>query len=124
MPPVERRDDISCPKCGHEGVYVQAHMDVLCRNDNCDWTGIITEYDESTGTWPDEESPDSDEMLALNELTGLVHDYAGAGLGRPLDCGCGLGDEELDALVMIRRKHMERGIWRPAPCLGGDTDAR
>lgn len=73
---------------------------------------------------------DADEMLALNELTGLVHTYEGTGLGGVgvdendmgiglLSCGCD-GFEEAaknDTLTMIRRKHLERGIWQAAPCL-------
>lgn len=65
-----------------------------------------------------------DDMMMLNEITGLVHEYEGAGLGRPLNCGCDLGDDELDNLVMIHREHMERGIWQPAPCVESESSDR
>lgn len=78
-------------------------------------------------------SDDAEEMLALNELTGLVHDYKGTqigGLGADktdkgigiISCGCDGFEEavENDTLTMIRRKHLERGIWQAAPCLQDD----
>jgi len=70
-----------------------------------------------------------DKMLALNELTGRVHDYTGPGLQGPLKCGCDGKDLELfregiehDTLTMINPKHLEAGVWEPAPCLQGDTE--
>jgi len=76
---------------------------------------------------------DPEEMLALNEVTGLVHNYEGTipgGLGAeehdvPIGiapCGCELFEEAVanDNLKVINRKHLEAGIWEPADCMGGD----
>ena len=80
---------------------------------------------------------DPEKMLALNDVTGIVHDYKGTspgGLGSEdndmpvgiIPCGCDEFEEavENNTLTMIRRRHLERGIWEPAECLtdGGSDD--
>lgn len=65
---------------------------------------------------------DDNEIMMLNELTGLVHEYPGAGVGRVHDCGCGLDESECDNLIAIHREHLERGIWETAPCVESDED--
>lgn len=73
------------------------------------------------------------EILALNELTGKVHKYNGTCLGgvgsedndMPIgidSCGCD-GFEEAaknDSLTVIKRRHLENGIWQPADCLNNN----
>lgn len=68
----------------------------------------------------------SDEILALNELTGLVHKYKGTelkpdGIGL-ITCDCEDFEDaaEHSSLTAINREHLERGIWKPAPCLQDD----
>ena len=79
-----------------------------------------------------------DEMLLLNEVTGIVHEYNGTGPGGyssdeadsvigVLPCGCEDDDlfaeaVEMDNLIMIERRHLEKGIWEPAPCVETDEE--
>lgn len=83
-----------------------------------------------------ETEPDKREMLALDRTTGLVHQYEGTapgGIGHektdfgigiiPCDCDGRHGtifkySVESDNVVMIERRHLEVGVWEPAPCLG------
>lgn len=79
--------------------------------------------------------PMSDEMLALDECTGLVHQYEGTapgGIGAE-DMGFGVGiipcdcegehaeifEDDMNAgnVVMVEQRHLAAGIWEPAPCL-------
>lgn len=81
---------------------------------------------------------DNNEMLALDRVTGLVHQYNGTkpgGIGSE-DMGFGVGvipcdcegdhaelfEEDLvsDNVVVVDERHLEQGIWEPAPCLGGE----
>lgn len=66
-------------------------------------------------------------MLALNEITGIVHDYDGVRQNRHgniecIPCGCNGYEEawEEDLLLLIREEHLERGIWERGECLKGD----
>lgn len=77
--------------------------------------------DDSLGTLT---MSDENEMLALNELTGVVHDYAGASLSGMIDCGCGLDEHDQTNMIAIHREHMERGIWEPAPCIEDEESDR
>lgn len=73
---------------------------------------------------------DPEEMMALNQITGRVHKYNGTMLGGInkedhdhnigiIPCGCEEFEEAIktDNLIMIERKHLERGIWEPAECV-------
>lgn len=76
---------------------------------------------------------DKNDIMALNELTGIVHEYNGTRVGGVgsasmgsgigfVPCGCEDGSwfeeaVERDTLTVIRRKHLERGIWEPAECV-------
>lgn len=83
---------------------------------------------------------DEHELLLLDKLTGLVHQYKGtridgvAGEESPFSvrvapCGCkrdyaAIVDESLehDMMVVIKRRHLDIGIWKPAPCLNTKMD--
>lgn len=75
------------------------------------------------------------DFLALNQLTGRVHKYGGTKLGGIgadengigigiVPCGCDGFKEavENDTIIAIQPKHLERGIWKPAECLEGESD--
>lgn len=85
-------------------------------------------------------SEDPDEMLALDKVTGLVHQYKGTapgGIGGE-EMGFGIGIIPCDCegqqaeifeenvmnsnTVMIKRRHLEAGIWERAECLEEDDD--
>jgi len=81
---------------------------------------------------------DAEEMLVLNKLTGLVHNYDGTvpggyggdpgsgGIGvAPCGCDGELFEESVmtDHAILIKGKHLEAGVWEPAPCLCEDESS-
>lgn len=80
------------------------------------------------------------ELLILDETTGLVHQYNGVGPGGIvgeqsnheiglLPCGCDgrLGELFVNSaldnnLIVISDDHLEFGVWKRAPCLEIDDE--